>query len=87
MSTREVIWVNQSLAALARQHHMDALRPVWTTAGDRRYSLSLETGGRSASTFIDIDAVRSAYLGDESVQVEVDRALRGLVKSLLGRPC
>ena len=80
MSTNETIWVNRTIAMLARVNRLRVL-PLWTFVDDSCYGLTLACGARSASTSLSIMEVRSALGGNELSQAVVVRT----ISELLGR--
>jgi hypothetical protein len=83
MSNSEVIWVNRTLAMLARLHRVKPIRPVWTPEGSQQYKLTIHTGQRSVSTVLNIDSMREGSRGNEQVQATIVRELSGLMQSLV----
>jgi hypothetical protein len=83
MSNSEIIWVNRTLAMLARLHHIRAIRPVWATDGNEQYKLTVQTGQRSASTLLNIDSMREGFRGNEESQARIIRELSVLMRSLV----
>jgi len=86
MSNSEIIWVNRTLAMLARLYRVRAIRLVWTTDGSQQYKLTIQTGQRSASTLLSIDSMRAGFRGNEEVQAVIVRELSGLMRSLVAAP-
>ena len=86
MSNSEIIWVNRTLAMLARLHRVRTIRPVWTTDGSQQYKLMIQTGQRSASTVPNIDSMREGFRGNEEVQAVIVRELSRLMRSLVAAP-
>jgi hypothetical protein len=82
MSNSEIIWVNRTLAMLARLHRVRTIQPVWTADGSHQYKLTVKMGQRSAFTLLNIDSMREGFHGNEQVQATIIRELSGLMRSL-----
>jgi hypothetical protein len=83
MSNSEIIWVNRTLAMLARLHHIKTIRSLWTADGGQQYKLTIQTGQRSASTLLSIDSIRAGFRGSEEVQATIVRELSSSMRSLI----
>jgi hypothetical protein len=81
-STAAIVWVNLQLAALARLHHVGALRPVWHTTGPHGYTLTLHADSFRVSTLFDTDLLAGAFNGEESQYAMLLRTLGKLVRSV-----
>ena len=77
MSTNETIWVNRTIAMIARVKQLRVM-PVWNLVDDSVYSLTLACGARSATMNLSILDVRSALGGNESCQANLVRAISDL---------
>jgi hypothetical protein len=86
MGNSEIIWVNRTVAMLARLHRVKAVRPVWTTEGSEQYKLTIHAGQRSASTLLNINSMREGFRGNDEVQATIVRELSGLMRSLVTAP-
>ena len=81
MSTPETVWVNRTLAMLARANRVRVL-PVWALETDNTYRLTIVSGSRSAAVTLTQLTIRHACGGDQISQAELIRTLRELVVSI-----
>jgi hypothetical protein len=81
MSTPETVWVNRTLAMLARANRVRVL-PVWALETDNKYRLTVVSGSRSAAVTLTEVTIRHACGGDQISQAELIRTLRELVVSI-----
>jgi hypothetical protein len=81
MSTPETVWVNRTLAMLARANRLRVV-PVWALEMDNTYRLTVVSGSRSAAVTLTQVTIRHACGGDQISQAELIRTLRELVVSI-----
>ena len=82
MSTSETLWVNRTLAMLARANRLRRVVPVWALEKDNTYRLTIVSGSRSAAVTLTEVTIRHACGGDQVSQAELIRTLRELVVSI-----
>jgi hypothetical protein len=81
MSTPETLWVNRTLAMLARANRVRVV-PGWALEPDNTYRLTVVSGSRSAAVTLTSMMIRHACGGDQVCQAELIRTLRELVVSI-----
>lgn len=82
MSSAEILWANRNIAVLARLHHVQGIRPVWSRHTEKVHRVTLAAGQRDVSGLVSVDDLLAAQKGVELAQARLVRHFSAMVSAL-----